>query len=353
MRHLFLSGLLLAALAGHAQTFSSPESVAYDGARRRWLVSQNGANRIDAYRPGAGGLTSFATGIASGPHGLEVLGDTLYACDGGRIRGFALASGVGVFNVNLGGSFLNGLTTDGVRYLFATDFSTRRVYRVDTRTGRFNIMVTTARTPNGIAYDGANNRLVMVTWGTNAPVQAISLADSTVSTLRTTSLSNCDGITRDPAGNWYVTAWGTNALHRFNAAFSAAPVQVMSGLSSPADIEANTAGDSIAIPNSGGANNVVFFTGTITGVASLTPALQPLRCWPNPAADHCTVQAEPPGPGATLVLFDAAGRLVRRQPLTGARTVVARGGLAAGFYRLVLYDAGQRLRAVQKIAFAE
>ena len=352
MRFLFLAGCTLAALAGHAQTFSAPESVAYDGARHRWLVSQNGVNRIDAYRPGAGGLTTFATGLSSGPHGLEVLGDTLYACDGGHVRGFALASGAAVFDVNLGGSFLNGLTTDGTRYLFATDFSARRIYRVDARTGAFNLLTTTVRIPNGIAYDGANNRLVLVTWGNNAPVQAISLADSTVSTLRTTSLSNCDGITRDPAGNWYVTAWGTNALHRFDSAFAAPPVQVRSGLSNPADIEANAAGDSIAIPNAGGANNVVFFTGTLTGL--MPPAtLQPLRCWPNPAADQCTVQTEPPGPGATLVLRDAAGRLVRRQPLAGARTVVMRAGLPAGFYHVAVYDAAQRLRAAQKIAFVD
>lgn len=353
MRYFILSCLALAVLPLRAQTFSSPESVAYDAAHHRWLVSQNGANRIDSYQPGAGGLSSFTTNITSGPNGLEVLGDTVYACDGGRLRGFALATGAPTLNLNLNASFLNGLTSDGARYLFATDFSTKRIYRIDPRAGTFNLLASPTRTPNGIAYDGANNRLLFVTWGSNAAVQAVSLADSTISTVRATTLGNLDGIARDPAGNWYVTAWSTNALHRFDSAFSAAPVQVMSGLSSPADIEANATGDSIAIPNAGSGNSVVFFTGTITGLISPAATLQPLRCWPNPAATECLVLTEPPGPDATLALFDATGQLVRRQLLTGARTVVLRAGLPTGFYQLVLYDGQQRRRAAQKIVFGD
>lgn len=69
-------------------------------------------------------------------------------------------------------------------------------------------MCATIKTPNGIIYDGANNRCVFVTWGSNSPIQAMSLADSTISTLATSTYSNSDGITRDPAGFWYVTCWG-------------------------------------------------------------------------------------------------------------------------------------------------
>jgi hypothetical protein len=356
LRFFLLCGLIFIGLPRlNAQTFSSPESVTYDAARRQWLVSQNGANRIDAFRPGTGGLSTLTTGISSGPHGLEVVGDTVYACDGGRIKGFALPTGTPVFNVNLNASFLNGLTTDGRHYLFATDFSTRKIYRINLRTGAFNALTTLTRTPNGVLYDGSANRLVVVTWGSNAPIQAVSLADSTVSTLQTTTLSNCDGLTRDPAGNWYVSAWGTNALHRLAPDFSAPPVQVMSGLSNPADIAANASGDSIAIPNAGSANNVVFFTGTLTGLTAPTPDLLPLTCWPNPATTSMTLTLPTPVAGdATLVVLDATGRTVRRQALGGVTaTVVPRAGLPAGFYRALVLDAGQQVRAAQLIVFLD
>ncbi len=349
-----LSALLLAGLQPlYAQTFNAPESVTYDAARHRWLVSQNGANRIDSYRPGAGGLTTLTTAITSGPHGLEAIGDTVYACDGGRIKGFSLTSGATVFNVNLGASFLNGLTSDGSNYLFATDFSTKKIFRINLRTGAFNLMATATRSPNGITYDGAANRLVFVTWGNSAPIQAVSLADSTISTLQSTSLSNCDGITRDPAGNWYVSAWGTNALHRLAPDFSIPPFQVKSGLSNPADIGINPAGDSIGIPNAGSANNVVFYTGTVTGLLPSQQTLQPLTCWPNPATTRLTVQLPTPLPGATLLLYSASGRLVRRQKLTATQTEVLRAELPAGFYRLMVYDAEQQLQAAQKVVFVD
>lgn len=346
---------LLTAAPLCAQTFNSPESVEYDALRRRWLVSQNGANRIDVYRPGATpALTPLvSTGITSGPHGLATIGDTLYACDGGRIKGYNLATGAQVFNVNLSASFLNGLTSDGGHYLFATDFSGKKIFRVNTATGAFNLMATTTKTPNGIYYDGAHQRLVFVTWGSAAAVQALSLTDSTVSTLRTTSLSNIDGITRDHEGRWYVAAWGNNGLHQLDSGFTQAPVSVRTGLNSPADIAINAAGDSIAIPNSGGAGNVVFYVvpGIPTGVAADVNPLLPMGCYPNPAATHCLVSLEAALPGATLVLRDTAGRTVREQPLTGTQARLERGTLPDGFYFVSLYDARRQLRAVQKVAF--
>ncbi|HYE80127.1 MAG TPA: hypothetical protein VEI97_19285 [bacterium] len=355
MRSRCLTLLALAAsLPLHAQTFNAPESVEYDPARHRWLVSQNGGNRIDVYRPGsAAPLTTLTTGITNGPHGLEVVGDTVYACDGSRIRGFDLNTGQQVFSASLtGASFLNGLASDGARYLFATDFSTQRIYRVNILTGATSRMANTPRTPNGIIYDGAHNRCVFVTWGANAAIMALSLADSTITTLQTTSLGNIDGITRDPAGNWYVSAWSNNALHRLAPGFSTAPTSVMSGLSNPADIGISAAGDSIGIPNAGSASNVVFFTGTaLSASQAAADPLLPLQCFPNPATTHCLVRLPTRLPGATLALYDAAGQRLRHLPLSDSLTRIERGHLPPGFYYVVLYDEQARQRAVQKVAF--
>lgn len=318
----------------HSQTFNSPESVEYDNANSRWIVGQNGSGALHVYSPSSGTLTPFtSTVLSSGPHGIEIMGDTLYACDGASIKGFDLTTGIQVVNMNLGASFLNGLTSDGVKYLFATDFTSKRIYRVCPSAGTFNIMCTTTYTPNGIIYDGANNRCVFVNWGTNARVQAMSLADSSVSTLYTTTTSNIDGITRDAAGYWYITTWGGTALRRFDPAFSASPVSVMTGLSNPADIDINAAGDSIGIPNSGNANNVVFYTNITTTVEE--PSLVETKVFPVPSTGDVNVNFASPVNNVNAELYDMSGKLLSTEKYSGTQYIVQRNGLSAGNYIIV------------------
>ena len=115
------------------------------------------------------------------------------------------------------------------------------------------------QSPNGICYDQANNRLVFVNWGSNAPIKALSLSDSLVSTLANTNLGNCDGIVWNGLDTWYVTAWTGQKVMKFDANFAAGPILVANALSSPADIDYNEEGDTLAIPNSG--NNTLTFIG--------------------------------------------------------------------------------------------
>src|SRR5262245_59667698 len=96
---------LLAAVHINAQTYSGPESVVHDGVGNRYFISNNGANQILA-RNVTGTLSIFTSNITSGPHGLEILGNTLYACDGAFIKGFDLTTAALVMNLNVGATFL-------------------------------------------------------------------------------------------------------------------------------------------------------------------------------------------------------------------------------------------------------
>jgi streptogramin lyase len=314
-----------------SQSFNGPESVEYDVANSRWLVGQNGSGVVLEYNPSSGLLTNFCSGMTTGPYGIEILGNVLYCCDGGWIRGYDLITGTSIFNLNLGASFLNGITSNGNDQLYVTDFSAKKIYRVDVVNSTFNIMTSTVKTPNGIIYDGLNNRCVFATWGSAAAIQAMSLLDSTITTLKTTTLSNIDGITKDLQGNWYVAAWGNNALSKLDANFVNAPVVVKTGLTSPADLGINANGDSIGIPNSGSANNVVFYViPTSTGIIENNK--NDIKFYPNPANNFVTITLDEAIVNGSIELCDVNGKILLEEKFTGYIKQLNRENLNAGIY---------------------
>jgi SMP-30/Gluconolactonase/LRE-like region len=293
-----------------AQNFSGPESIDCDTLTNTWYVGNTVSHQILS-RDTAGTWSVFVSGLAAGPHGIEVVGDRLYACSGNKIIGYALSSGTQVFSITTAATFLNGLTHDAEGRLYATDFSGKKIYKINPANSTVSVFVAnTIQTPNGILYDAAAQRLVFVTWGSNARIVGVSLADSSLTTLKTTTFGNIDGVAMDGAGRFYVAHWSGNAVHRYNNDFVAAPVAVATGLSSPADIFYNLQTDTLGIPNSG--NNTVRFVGvTPPPVSSVsTPASVALLLYPNPAADYAVISAAEPIDlaHATLRITDASGQ---------------------------------------------
>ena len=259
MRNFLLAVLLVCTGNLFAQNFSGPESVEWDSANTRWLISNTTSHAILA-RTQSGTLSTFVANTTSGPHGIEILGNVLYACCGSSIKGYDLTTGMQVFNINLGAAFLNGLTTDGDSVLYATDFSNKDIFRINPSTNQFYVMSNnTVTTPNGIIYDGDNNRCIFVGWGTNAPVKAIDLTTNAITTITATTLGNCDGITRDHLGYYYVTAWGNQRMNRFINNFTGGSTPFNSfTLNNPADIDCKFGTiDTVGIPNAG--NNTCTF----------------------------------------------------------------------------------------------
>jgi hypothetical protein len=275
MKHLYILFIIASScLAVNAQSLSGPESIEYDAAHHRYLISNTSTGQILA-RAANGTLSVFKSGISPAPYGLEILGNTVYACCGGFIKGFNLETGTQEFNLNLGATFLNGITTDGSGNLFATDFNTKKIFRIKTYSNSFTTMASNlGQSPNGICYDQANQRLVFVNWGSNAPIKALSLADSSVTTITSTTLQNCDGIVWNGLDTWYVTAWGGQKAVKFNANFTGGPTNVITSLSNPADIDYNINGDTLAIPNSG--NNSLTFIG-LPAIVNVNCNLLPLE----------------------------------------------------------------------------
>ena len=279
-KSIIITLLLLATFTSFAQTYNSPESIEYDYTNNRWLIANNSGNNILA-RNTSGVLSYFVTSV-SGPHGLEIVDDTLYVCSGSTLKAYNLTTAAPIFSISLGASFLNGITHDA-NYLYITDFSAKKIYRFDLVTRAFTVFITgLAKSPNGIIYDQPNNRCVFVNWGTAAPIMAFDITTAAVSTITTTTLGNCDGIAKDAAGNYYVSSWSLNGISRFNNTFTGGPTTVVTGLSSPADIFYNVLSDTLGVPNSGSGNNTTYHYFGVTAINESSNEQFSFSVNPNP-----------------------------------------------------------------------
>ena len=278
--YLFITFLLFCSLS--FGQLSGPESIDFDPLNNRYLIANSSNGKI-MQRTSNGTISQFIGGVSPNPYGIEVVGTTVYACCGGKVLGFDLTTGLQVFSVNLGATFLNGITHDNSGNLFVTDFSAKKIYRIKIATQSFNLFAQNlTQSPNGIIFDAPSNSLVFVSWGSSAKIKRCSLADSTVTTILTTSYTNIDGIARKANGDFYISTWGTNSVYKYNNDFTATPTLIVSGLSSPADIYYNDLTDTLAIPNSG--NNTLTFVGQST-VSLLEQNASEVSIFPNPSTN--------------------------------------------------------------------
>lgn len=253
MRVLLLPAL--AVLASCHGQYSGPESVEYDAIADRCFVSCTDDNSI-RQRAQDGTVGVFVADAGGAPYGLELKGDTLFANVGGGIKGFLTATGAEVFSVDLGATFLNGLTTDG-RHLYTSDFSAKRIYKVLPDDGSFTTLVAnTVQTPNGLVWDPVLQRLWVGCWGGSARIKSYDRTTGTELSTFTTALGNIDGITLDCQGRLLVSSWSPARITRFEPTFSqAAETIVASGLNQPADIDYDAVHARVCVPNAG--NNTV------------------------------------------------------------------------------------------------
>jgi hypothetical protein len=345
--------LLSMAADASAQSYNSPESVEFDYANNRWFIANHTGHTIITRSSATGALGTFvSTGLTSGPHGLEIVNDTLYACDGTRIRAYNVSTGANIFSkVITGSSFLNGITHDAAGNLYITDYSGNKIYKFRTASRTFTTFVGSGlSSPNGIIYDGANNRCVFVQW--TGAFRAVSLADSSVTTLLTSGLSSCDGITMDAAGNWFISSWGGNKITRYNSTFGS-PTIVVTGLSSPADIFYNVLTDTLGNPNSGTLNNTTYhYFGSATGVSE-SATNNNFNVSPNPIEKTAEVNYDLSANGrVSIKLFDIGGSLIKtileENQQKGKQTAFFnRNGIAAGTYFIVIHtDQGTQSKKI-------
>jgi YVTN family beta-propeller protein len=323
--------------------FQGPESVEYDPDGDRYFVSNTGSNSIKQ-QDQAGVVADFVT-VSPAPYGLELMGDTLFACSGGSVKGYATSDGALVFNRALGGSFLNGMTTDG-SHLYVTDFSSSRIYKVDVANNTHSTLVTnTGGTPNGIVWDPVGERLVVVFWGSNAPIKAFDRVTGASTTLVSgTGLSNIDGVTIDCFGNFLIASWSPDRITSYPPDFATAGANLgVPGVNNPADIDFDVVNGRVCIPNAG--NNTVTLFEVDCATSIVERAASTVQLIPNPTSG--LVKLDPPlSTVEPYMVFDARGLLVAggtAQP----REWIDLSALDAGAYYIHFGRLGHQVRVVK------
>ena len=324
--------------------YSGPESVEYDAVGDRYFVSTTTGASIKV-RDQAGTVTNFVN-VSPAPYGLEIMGDTLFACSGGSVKGYLLSDATLVFNRNLGGTFLNGITTDG-QYLYVTDFSGTRIYKVDVANNTHSTLVAnTAGTPNGIVWDPIGDRLVVVFWGSNAPIKAYDRISGASTTLVAGSgVANIDGITIDCNGNFLTASWSPDRITRYEPTFTQAGVDIgAAGLNNPADIDFDPVNNKVCVPNSGSNTVSLVDVSCSSGVAETT--IVALRAIPNPTSD--VLRFDPPfARPEPYLLLDARGLLIGGGTLNANAQLDVRT-LEPGTYMLDFTRAHKQVRIVKQ-----
>ncbi len=261
--------ILFLALSTQAQNLlRSPESAIFDEAHDRYLVGNlNGGDIIQVDMEG--NQSYFNTDLI-GVAGLHIVGNKLYACsNGGAYNGlvsFDLETGAILSTIFFPDKdIINGVVSDNSGYLYVTDWDDggaggNKIYQVNIADETWSVCVPSMPSPNGIEFDEANNRLIVISNnGSNGRIYGVNLNDFSYDLINYIGSASGDGVARDNQGYWYFSDWIYDYVFRFSPDFSSGPEVIATGFNNPADINFNLRDNILVVPNFGD-NSISLFT---------------------------------------------------------------------------------------------
>ncbi len=293
-----------------ANLLSYPESAVYDPDSNRYLVSCQGTGSIVAI-DAQGNQSVFASGFGI-VIGLAISGDTLYAVCDNVVRGLLLSDATVVFVHAIPEAVkLNDIATGTGNLLYVSDVLGDKIFRIDIAANTHVVLADDELTgPNGILAEEEQNRLLVVSWRTNSPVQAVDLSTGAVSSVIQTTLSNCDGITKDSFGRYYISEWAQGTIQRFDPTFQLPSETLYTTSESPADIWYNPWLEEIAIPLCTG-HAVDFIPVYPVSIEKKSMEIND-RIYPNPFFLNAILEIHLDKPGMVHAdLFDLTGKLIQ------------------------------------------
>lgn len=190
------------------------------------------------------------------PRGMALGARHLWVADADAVRAFDLETGAAAGAVSFAGQdvgFLNDLAFGADGLLYVTDTGRNRVYRLDVRdparpSQRIEVAVadTALGSPNGITFDRASGRMILVPYGGRGTLSAWRPGTTTLERVASGSGAQYDGAELTPDGALIVSSQRDSSIHRYRAGVGGPIIRGLSGR--PADIALDTRRMRVAIP---------------------------------------------------------------------------------------------------------
>jgi sugar lactone lactonase YvrE len=242
--------------------FVAPEAVRYDPDQDVYFVGNWGTGsasatdnngyisrmkpdgQIENLRFIAGGTNRV---VLHAPRGMYIVGDTLWVADADAVRGFNRRTGEKLANIDfsaLDRGFLNDVAADASGVLYITDTGRNKLYKVTG--GPTLVMADSALgAPNGITWDGANNRFIIVPYGGHKGIRAWVPGATTLTDIGMSTGAKYDGVEVLSGGRILVSSQADSSLHIFTGNTGRAVIHT---LGPPADIAVDTKRNRVAVP---------------------------------------------------------------------------------------------------------
>ena len=264
-----------ARMVGRLDDLHGPESARYDPEQDVFFISNmfgygsvkdGNGYIIRANARDLSGATVFVQGGRGGvtldaPKGMALHGDTLWVTDIDVLRGFHRRTGAPLATLDFrphDAVLLNDVAVGGDGRLYVTDSGILMTEKGVIYEGGDKIFAVgpggaitivaqgdSLGHPNGVAWDSAGKRLVVVTFHQfESQAYALAPADTGRTTLAT-GLGRFDGVELLPDGRLLVTAWNDSSLHLIGRRGSA---RIIRNLWQPADLGLDTRRTRVAIP---------------------------------------------------------------------------------------------------------
>lgn len=338
-----LAVILLIPIILHGQAYDMPESVVYDAAHDRYLVSNKGnGDIISVPRLNPGNLSIFNTGACTSLRGITIVDNILWGAgtsfqttQNQYLYSFDMATGNFIKSILIAnGVFINDVTADASGMLYVSDGNNNKIYRVNPETGGYSDLLFNGA--NGLLFDEANNRLLYTddTPQTGSQISALDIATNTsVPLIANPNFQGLDGLTVDHLGNYYVSSWSTNEVYRYDPIFTASIVASTghNGVphSGPADIFYDQVNNVLAVPNFT-ANTVDFIPfaqlSASEEITSIPSEFQIHQNFPNPFNPNTTIFYDVNKESSVKIsVFDLLGReivtLVNQIEQAGSKSI--------------------------------